>query len=194
MLEVTFVRRRGSRDRVYVSRADGTTVDWAFPSYGDGLPHDLCHLVVEDGLALTEGFWGLVDQGVEVALVNNQATLVRDGTPLTEIAGANFSGLMQAEMAVASLGSPMHTMELSGDVVVRPGTDASGGHDRGETEHVATVGAAMEDLAARFGHDLPTSASPEVIAAIHERLRELGARWRALPDGGSIVLPFQRRA
>ncbi|MDQ3570648.1 MAG: hypothetical protein M3450_12995 [Actinomycetota bacterium] len=75
MLDATFVRRRGSRDRVYVTRADGTSTSWHFPSYGDGLPHDLCHLVVEDELGLTDGFWGLIDQGVEVRLVNNQATL-----------------------------------------------------------------------------------------------------------------------
>jgi hypothetical protein len=188
MLEVTFVRHRGRRDHVYVHRGDGSATDWAFPSYGDGLPHDLCHLVVEDGLGLTEGFWGLVDQGVEVALVRNQAALVRDGTPLTEIAGADFSGLMEAEMAVASLGSPMHTLELAGDlVVVRPGTD-------GQAETMSAVGPAMTDVAARFGHDLPATATPDAVAAIHQRLRELGATWRTLPDGGSIVLPFQRRA
>lgn len=64
VLQVTFVRRRGRRDHIYVESEDGTTTDWAFPSYGDGLPHDLCHLVVEDELGLTDGFWGLVDRGV----------------------------------------------------------------------------------------------------------------------------------
>jgi hypothetical protein len=56
-----------------------------FPSYGDGLPHDLCHLVVEDGLGLSEGFWGLVDQHVDVCVVNNQPTLMRDGKPSSSI-------------------------------------------------------------------------------------------------------------
>jgi hypothetical protein len=64
VLEASFVRRRGSRDRVYVTRSDGTTTGWDFPSYGDGLPHDLCHLVVEEALGLSEGFWGLVDRHV----------------------------------------------------------------------------------------------------------------------------------
>jgi len=49
MLEVSFVRSRGSRDRVYVARNDGTSTGWDFPSYGDRLPHDLRHLIVEDG-------------------------------------------------------------------------------------------------------------------------------------------------
>jgi len=82
MLSVVFVRRRGRRDRVYVTREDGTSISWDFPSYGDGLPQDLCHLVVESELGLTDGFWGLVDQGVDVGLVNNQATLLRSSRPL----------------------------------------------------------------------------------------------------------------
>lgn len=51
MLEVSFVRRRGSRDRVYVRRDDGSSTGWDFPSYGDGLPHDLCHLSRDDFVA-----------------------------------------------------------------------------------------------------------------------------------------------
>ena len=103
VLKVSFVRRRGSRDRVYVTRGDGSSTGWDFPSYGDGLPHDLCHLVVEDELGLTEGFWGLVDQGVDVGLVNNQATLMRQGEPLVEHVSIDFSGLNEAEAAVAIL-------------------------------------------------------------------------------------------
>ncbi|HSH59033.1 MAG TPA: hypothetical protein VK988_05200 [Acidimicrobiales bacterium] len=93
MVEVAFVRRRGGRDRVYVTRADGTSTGWDFPSYGDWLPHDLCHLVVEEELGLIDGFWGLVDRGVEVGLVNNQATLLRDGKSLVEQPDVDLRGL-----------------------------------------------------------------------------------------------------
>jgi len=103
MLEVSFVRRRGRRDRVYVHRSDGTSTGWDFPSYGDGLPHDLRHLVVDDELGLADGFWGLVDGGVDVALVHNQATLVRNGAPLCEHVGIDLTGLLEAEAAVAAL-------------------------------------------------------------------------------------------
>lgn len=109
MLEAAFVRRRGGPDRVYVTRADGTSTGWDFPSYGDWLPHDLCHLVVEEELALTDGFWGLVDLGIEVGLVNNQATLMRDGAPLVEHAQLDLTGLMEAEAAVAALTGPGST-------------------------------------------------------------------------------------
>ncbi len=63
MLEVSFVRNLGSHDRVYVTRSDGASTGWDFPTYGDGLSHDLCHLVVEEGLGLAEGFWGPVSEG-----------------------------------------------------------------------------------------------------------------------------------
>jgi len=103
-LEVSFVRHRARRDRVHVMRPDGSSTAWDFPSYGDNLPHDLCHLVVEEGLGIVNGFWGLVDQGVDVKLVHNEATLVRDGSPLVEHAGIDFSDLTRAEEAVAVFG------------------------------------------------------------------------------------------
>ncbi|HLM96944.1 MAG TPA: hypothetical protein VK283_11555 [Acidimicrobiales bacterium] len=102
-LRVAFVRHRERRDRVYVTRQDASSTAWDFPSYGDRLPHDLCHLVVEEELGIVDGFWGLVDQGVEVRLVDNQATLVRDGRPLVEQPGVAFTDLMRAEEAVALL-------------------------------------------------------------------------------------------
>lgn len=102
---------------MYVTRKDGTSTSWDFPSYGDGLPHDLCHLVVESELGLTDGFWGLVDQGVDVGLVNNQATLMRGSRPLAEQAGFDLSGLLEAEAAVAALAGPANGV---GDLDERP--------------------------------------------------------------------------
>ena len=172
------MRNRGSRDRVYVTRSDGTSTGWVFPTYGDGLPHDLCHLVVEDGLGLSEGFWGLVDQHVDVGLVNNEPTLMRDGRPLVDQPGVDFAGLTRAEEAVALLAAPAVEIDQVGDIgVVR--LDSS------------SVGAApMDAIGAQLGFSLPESATPSSIPAIRDRLRELGIRWRALEDGGSITLTF----
>ncbi|HEY7948221.1 MAG TPA: hypothetical protein VID75_11150 [Acidimicrobiales bacterium] len=113
MLTATFVRRRGRRDHVYVVRGDTTTVDWEFPSYGDGLPHDLCHLVVEDALGLPDGFWGLIDQHVDVRLIDNEATLVRGARPLVDEPGIDLSGLRRAEAAVAALAAPVVDPDLA---------------------------------------------------------------------------------
>jgi len=72
-MEISFVRTVGSRDRVYVRRTNGTETSWAFPSYGDYVPHDVVHLVVETGFGLRNGFWGKVDAGVDVARINADA-------------------------------------------------------------------------------------------------------------------------
>jgi hypothetical protein len=178
MLEVTFVRNRGSRDRVYVTRSDGTSTGWDFPSYADGLPHDLCHLVVEDGLRLSEGFWGLVDQHVGVGLVNNVPTLIRDGRPLVDQPGIDFSGLTHAEEAVALLAPPSMDISQVGEIgIVQLGSPS-------------TLAAPVGEIAERLNFRLPDSATTTNIAAIRDRLRELGLRWRSLEDGDSIKLTY----
>src|SRR5262249_37159052 len=72
-MEVSFVRVRGQRDRIYVHRTDGSEVSWGFPTYGDELPHDLIHLVVEAAFGVRRGFWGRVDAGADPARVNDEA-------------------------------------------------------------------------------------------------------------------------
>jgi hypothetical protein len=166
---------------VCVKRDDGSSTGWDFPSYGDGLPHDLCHLVVEDELWLTKGFWGLVDQGVDVGLVNNQATLMRDGKPLVEHTGVDFSGLNEAEAAVAVLAGPTVEVSAFGEFAVA----------RLATRRDLTV--TTGELAHALGFELPTSATPQAILAIRGRLRDLAERWRSLEDGAAIKLPFPRR-
>jgi len=122
---------------MYVTRAAGTSTGWDFPSFGDLLPHDLCHLVVEEELRLKDGFWGLVDNGVEVRLVNNQATLIRDGKPLIEHPEADLAGLMEAEAAVAA---------LSGLAA----TEAAGLPEATPPEAVARIRRRLETLAAQW--------------------------------------------
>ncbi len=133
-LSVTFVRHRERRDRIYVTRDDGTQTFWDFPSYGEGLPHDLVHLVVEEGLGIAHGFRGMVDQGMEVTLVDNQATLVRGGTPLSDQPGVDLSDLRRSEEAVAVLG-PVVT-----------GTAGIGTESVAEATVVATVTQRLRDL------------------------------------------------
>ena len=143
MLRVTFVRKRGYHDRVYVWRVDGSSTGWDFPAYGDALPHDLMHLVVEDELGMPRGFWGLVDAGVDVALVDNQPTLVRGGEPIADDTDVDLEGLIEAEAVVAAWTA--WTRE-GADEVERSLPDAS----RGGTalaRRVRTVQAQWRDLA-----------------------------------------------
>jgi hypothetical protein len=113
-LQAAFVRHRERRDPIYVTRQDGTSIFWDFPSYGDRLPHDLVHLVVESELNMAHGFWGMIDQGAQVSLIDNQATVVRHGRPLVEQKDVDFADRLTAEEAVDHLGSTSPPPELPG--------------------------------------------------------------------------------
>ncbi|ADP79584.1 hypothetical protein FraEuI1c_1522 [Pseudofrankia inefficax] len=177
-LTASFSRRRGQADQVHVTRGDRSTTSWRFPSYGDVLPHDLVHFVVEEGLGLTDGFWGLVDQGADVILEGDQAVLTRDGLPLTEHRDVDFTGLTRAEEAVALLG-PQPRLEQPGRLIVaRPAPGSFTAPD-------------LADAARRLGFRLPPTATADTIAAIHTRLRDLAHRWNAR-DGEAITLTWHR--
>lgn len=101
-MQVSFVRTAGARDRVYVRRTSGSEVSWEFPSYGDELPHDLVHLVVEEAFGLRGGFWGRVDAGIDPTRINAEAN--RKGGKLAEKYagfGPDLDGLLQAEALAA---------------------------------------------------------------------------------------------
>lgn len=135
-MRVSFVRHRGRRDHVYVTRSDDSVADWAFPTYGGELPHDLCHLVVEEALGIARGFWGMVDAGMNVQLVDNQATLVHDGQPLVDDPSVDFSDLKRAEQAVALLGTADHLRsELGFD-----------GPEGASAETILSIGQRLEEL------------------------------------------------
>jgi hypothetical protein len=71
---VRFVKTPGARDRVYCERPDGSTASWSFPSYGpDGMPHDLVHYAIERALGLTDGVFGKVAKGADLARINAAA-------------------------------------------------------------------------------------------------------------------------
>jgi hypothetical protein len=177
-LTVSFVRHRGKRDHVYVTRQDGSSCDWAFPTYGDQLPHDLCHLVTEEMLAIPNGFWGLVAQGMEVSLVNEQGTPTKDGRTLADHFGFDFSDLVRAEEAVALLAPIGMQFDQVGALAVAHQPTA----ERATESHVA----------AQLGFTLPPGCSTEAATATRERLGELREQWRELDDGGAITLRFTR--
>jgi hypothetical protein len=177
-MQVSFVRHRGRRDHVYVMRTEGSSADWEFPSYGNDLPHDLCHLVVEDALGIAEGFWGLLDKGMDVTLIENQATLVRNGKPLAEDPSVDFSDLNRAEQAVALLGSVgMRTEEFGGLTMV-------------QLDPAATNPASTKLLQSALGFDFPPNTSEETILWIRDRLADLRRKWQGLDDGSAIVLAY----
>jgi len=100
-LLVTFVRVQGERDRIYVHRSDGSEVSWVFPTYGDGLPHDLVHLVVETVFSLPRGFWGRVDEGVDPGRLSDEANRMGGANKYAAF-GADQADLMRAEVLAAA--------------------------------------------------------------------------------------------
>ena len=177
-MKVTFTRHPGRRDQVQVTRRDGTLLAWDFPSHDARLPHDLCHLVVEQDLGLANGFWGLVDQGVDVRVTDDRADLLLDGKPLRECPGADFSGLMQAEEAVALLSPTGLQTEQAGSLVVA---------------HLGTSPDTPEPAGMQPpapGFTLPPTATADAVASIRRRLLDLGRQWHTLADGDSITLTY----
>lgn len=177
----TFVRHRNQRDHIYVVRDNGTTCDWAFPTDGDQLPHDLCHLVIEEGLQIAERFWGPVDQGMEVALIDNQAMLVKDSRPLVEHHPFDFTALLRAEEAVALFVPLGEQAEYDGSLTdaIRASTDVT---DTREGDASSSVGFAR-----------PDGSSAIEISRIRARLRAMQLEWRTLEDGGSLARSFTHR-
>lgn len=180
-LRASFTRRRGRRDRVEVTRSDGTSLCWDFPSYGDALPHDLCHLIVEAGLRMTDGFWGFVDQGVDVLMIEDQAILTRDGKPLAGQPGVDFTGLAKAEQAVALLG-PQPTLQQVGRITIAR-----------LTASVASDATPQGDVH-RLGFRLPDTATPDAVASIKHRLQHLAQQWQDLEDDQSIAVIWRIQA
>lgn len=180
-MDVAIARKPGERDRIYVHRDDGTEVAWQFPTYGDLLAHDLVHFVVEQELGLTDGFWGLVQGGAHVALVNDEATIVRDGRPLVDDPTVDFSGLLIAEACVAILGglSFMLPDELPAE---------------GELEEsIAHAMVELVDVLHDGGRPIPPGLSSGAVLRIVHRLHELGADWLDFgrrPKGGAINLTW----
>lgn len=162
MVDVTIERSDGRRHRAIAARADGTAVLLWLHDYGDALPHDLVHWVVESELGLEWGFWGLVAAGAELEVVQRGAARSpRSIDALTDpLVTAHERDLMLAEAYVAGFtrGSD-----------VRP-------FEQRLAEHLEPMDA------------LDALPSEEAIVAVATHLDELGTVWRSLKPGGRLRL------
>ena len=164
MLNATFVRTVGDRDRIYVTRSNGSEVSWVFPTYGDAPPHDMVHLVVESAFGVTQGFWGRVDAGINPGVIAEQAN--RIGGPNKYAAfGPDLSALVLAEI-LANCGW------------IGEGNLAEDVQDR--------IIAACRDV----GLEPPALLSAERTSQVLDRLCRLATRWSALRPKGAITLVF----
>jgi hypothetical protein len=166
-MEIRFVRKEGQRDHIYVRRADGSETSWVFPTYGDQLPHDGVHLVVEAAFGVADGFWGRVEAGVDVARINAQANQ-QGGADKYQGFGGDLGGLYLAE---ALAGERWSAPELS------------------DAELRDSLVAACE----RSQLPVPAGLTLERIAQVRAVLERLRTRWRALVPKGTLVLSFSSK-
>ena len=167
MLKASFVRTVGDRDRIYVVRSDGSEVNWAFPNYGDALPHDLIHLVVEAAFGLAQGFWGRVDAGADPGALMADANR-RGGRNKYSGFGAALSELQLAE----ALANP-------GWLVGEPSTASL-------RENI--IAACQES-----GLAVPALLSTERIDQVRVVLKHLSSQWRGFSPKGAVDLAFNPR-
>jgi hypothetical protein len=167
MMDIRFVRTRGAPDRIYVCRRDGGEVSWSFPTYGDEIPHDLVHLVVEAVFAIRHGLWGRVDSGADVGRINAQAN--RTGGP------GKYSGFGEDRRE-------LDWSEALAGIVWRRDVDVDG------------AGAASEEsiagLGARLGIGRTGAPIAERIARARRHVDDLRARWRSLGPKGTLRLLY----
>jgi hypothetical protein len=163
-LRATFVRSAGERDRIYVTRSDGSEVSWPFPTYGDGLPHDLVHLVVEACCGLRGGFWGRVDSGADPGRVN---------------AEANRAG---GQGKYAAFGPDQADLQVAETLAGAPWRLEGASHEQ--------ITASISAQCDRLGVPVP-DLSAEQTQRIRSALVKLKRRWRGLGPKGSLSLTFQ---
>jgi len=165
-MRVTFVRTRGARDRVYVARDDGSEASWETASYGEGLPHDLVHLVVESRFGVTRGVWGRVASGAELGRINAAANR-RGGRDKYGELGGEPEELLVAE---ALANAPWLVVEVA------PRAE--------DVQH------AIEVELGKLGRAHAESITIAAVGAVRDELREWLAKWRALGERGALTFEY----
>jgi len=142
------------------------------------LPHDLCHLVVEQGLDIVYGFWGLVSRGVDVRLRDGHAELALERAPLRDHPNVDFSDLRRSEEAVAVLSPSGLRTDTSGPlVIVTIGTAADAGP--------------LTDTDVERIQELFPSTSAEKLRSVRDQLVALEQRWQETDAGQSLTFTFR---
>jgi hypothetical protein len=159
-MRIHAVRTPGQRDRLHVTRDDGSEVAWVFPTYGAGLPHDLVHWAVESAFDLRHGFWGRVAAGVDPARVNAEAER-RGGAGKYAGYGVDLRELLLAECLAAV------------------------SWDMSESE----IAAQLATQAAALHIDVP-AVSPARLAGVRQTLAALRDAWQALARGGTVAVTW----
>jgi hypothetical protein len=178
-MDIAFVRTQGQADRMYVRRTNGTEVSWSFPTFGNYIPHDLVHLVVESAFGLKNGFWGRVDAGVDVARINAEANKIGGANKYAKY-GTDQADLFVAEMLAATRwgDSTLSDADLLAGILrsyskLAPAT----------VERITRVRETLDGLCARWINLIPKGAinaqfNPSDTEGSFQRLLRGGTGWQ----------------
>ena len=163
------ISRTGSSEHIAIERADGSTARATIPQKGV-VSHDIVHFCVEDTLGLDRGFWGSVAAGEDPALIQERAK-----------AGGHAS----AKRAKAPDESIVELLQAERLVECFEAESWGGGADDEGLLAMARAGWAAS-------HVPPLALDAGQLAAIRRQLAELGARWKATPEGATMELQWDR--
>ena len=155
-------------DHIHVERDDGTSLSSSFPHKGP-IPHDAVHFFVEQGLGITDGFWGKVagghhpDEVAALAKAAGHASANRRREP-----DADFIVAIQAERLVECFEADLW----------------SGGSGDPDT-FIAIAKAACENSFVP-----PLSITSDQIRQIRGELSAFHAHWSSLSIGSETELRF----
>lgn len=150
-------------DRIEIRRADGTEAETRFPKKGP-VPHDAVHWIVEETLAIADGFWGMVAGGMhpeqiqEMAKAAGHASAARVNVP-----DAAIIQLLQAERLVECFEAALW----------------SGGSDAASIRNIASMSCATSHV------PFPDVTDAQIEAAM-ARVLALHASWSPAPVGHSL--------
>jgi hypothetical protein len=162
-VQLTFTKTGKKHNWVRAVRHDGSEVSFPWPDTGGSPPHDLVHGIVERAFGLRSGFWGLVDDGLDVAQVQQAAVRATHG--LLERLGRDPTELGQAEALVGYFSSRLYAGELDA------GTRAE----------------LLRSMFEPWRVPLPASFDETSERRVLDELHAWMQRWHALPPGASLV-------
>jgi len=157
-------------DHIEIRRADGSAAETRFPKKGP-VPHDAVHWIVEETLALPDGFWGKIADGLhpdevqEMAKAAGHASAARATVP-----DADIVQLLQAERLVECFEAALW----------------SGGSDAASVRHMGEAGCATSHV------DFPAVTDAQIDGAM-TRVLALHADWSSSPVGHSMSFDWVAR-
>jgi hypothetical protein len=166
-LSVTRLDRDG-RYQTLVTRDDGVTFRLQGVAHAFAIPHDLAHYVVEKILELDGGFWASIAEGAVFP-------------SMTYVGGRRKPKAAERSKTVLKTNArPLNEAE----VLVRIFNDTI---EQGHGESSPVLRGRLKERWAPPGHpprDIPSAKIAEVFAAHRDML----ARWKDVPVGGTLEL------